>query len=94
MDIAATFFKNVSPDVREIFISERDQVLPMPPTENNHQGNQTLLLVRNAAVEAEKNIKTIKAAVKPASRSHHPKTFIRMLTGNHSTKMSGLGSRF
>ena len=51
--ISSTFFKNLSPDVRELLISEGVQVPPMPPTENNHQGNQRLLLVKNTAVEAK-----------------------------------------
>ena len=52
LDIAATFFNNLSPDIRESLILEGVQVPPRPPTENNHQGNQRLLLVINAAVEA------------------------------------------
>ena len=51
-------------------------------------------MVINAAVEAEKKIRTIKAAVKPASGSRHPKTFMVMLAVNHSIKMSGLVSSF
>ena len=38
LDIAATFFNNLSPDVREFLISEGVQVPPSQPTENNHQG--------------------------------------------------------
>ena len=52
LDIAANFFNKLSPNVRELVISERVQVNPRPPSETNHQGNQSLLLVRNAAVEA------------------------------------------
>ena len=37
--IAATFFKNLSPDVREFLISEGVQVLPRPPTEKKYQEN-------------------------------------------------------
>ena len=51
-------------------------------------------MVRNAAVEAENKIRTIKAAVQPASGRHHPKTFMVMLAVNHSIKMSGLVSSF
>ena len=58
-DIAVTFFNNLSPYIRDLLISEGVQVLPRPPTEKNHQWNQRLLLVRNAAVEAENNIWTI-----------------------------------
>ena len=65
-----------------------------PPTENNHQGNQSLLLVINAAVEAENKTRTIKAAVQPYIGSCHPKTYVGMLVENPSTKMAGLGSSF
>ena len=50
-DIYATLFNNVSPGVRYFFILEGVQVPQRPPTETNHQGNQKLLLVRNAEVE-------------------------------------------
>ena len=52
LDIAATFFNDFSPDVRMLLISKEFQALLRPPTENNHQGNQRLLLVVNMAVEA------------------------------------------
>ena len=52
LDIAATFFNNLSPDVRKFLMSEGVQVPQRMPPETNHQGNQRLLLVRNAAVEA------------------------------------------
>ena len=51
-------------------------------------------MIRNAAVETEKKIRTIKAAVQPESGSHHPKTFVGMLAGNPSTKMAGLENSF
>ena len=51
-------------------------------------------MVRNAAVEAENNTKTIKVLVQPGSGSHHPKTFIGTLEGNPSTQMYELGSSF
>ena len=50
LDIDATLFKNLSPDVRELLISERVKVYPRTPTKNNHQGNQRPLLIRNAIV--------------------------------------------
>ena len=75
-------------------ISEGVQVTPRPPTENNHQGKQRLLLVINVAVESEKKTRTIKAAVQPATGSCHTKTFMGMLAENPSTQMSGLGSSF
>ena len=82
----------MSPDVREFVILEGFQVPSRLPTENNHQGNQRLLLVRNTAVGEEKKNRTIKAAVQPASGIGHPKTCMGMLEGNLSTKMIGLGS--
>ena len=39
LDIYATFFKNLIPDVREFLVSEGVQVPPIPPTENNHHVN-------------------------------------------------------
>ena len=53
--IVATFFINLSPDVREFLISEGVQVSLRLQSETNHQGNHRLLLVRNAAPEAENN---------------------------------------
>ena len=43
LDIAANFFNNLGPDVREFLISEGVQVPPRPPTETNHQVNHRLL---------------------------------------------------
>ena len=63
LDIAATLFNNLSPDVRELLISEEVQVLPRPPTETNHQGNHRLPLIINEAAETENKTRTIKAAV-------------------------------
>ena len=51
-------------------------------------------MVRNLAVEAEKNIRTIKVAVQSVSGSRHPKTFMGMLAGNPSTQMAGWNSSF
>ena len=51
-------------------------------------------MVRNAAVKAEKKIRTIKAAVQPASSILHPKTFMGVLAGNPPTQMAGLGGSF
>ena len=94
LGVYATFFNNLSTKVREFLISEGFQVPPRPITIHNHQGNQRLLLVRDAAVEAEKKIITIKVSMQPASGSRHYKTFVGMLAGNPSTQMAGLGSRF
>ena len=69
LDIAATFLNNLSAKVREFLISEGFQVPPRAQNEYNYQGNHRLILVRNAAGEAEKNIRTIKAVVQPASIS-------------------------
>ena len=92
--ISAAFFNTLSTSVREFLISEGVQFHLRSSTENNHQGNQRLYLVKNVAVDSEKNIRTIKAEVQPASRSRHPKNFMRMLAGKPSTKMTGLVSRF
>ena len=94
MDIDATFSNNLSPDVIEFLISEGVRVPSRPPTENNHQGKQRFLLVINAAVEEEKKIRIIKAAVKTASRNRHPKIFTGMIAGNPSTQIDGLGGSF
>ena len=91
LDIAATSSNNLSPEIREFSISEVFQVLPSTSTENNIQGNQRFLLVMNAAVEAEKKTRTIKAALQPESRIYHTKTLLEMLKGNPSTQMYGLG---
>ena len=37
LDTAATFFKNLSPEMRELLISEGILVPPRPHTETNHQ---------------------------------------------------------
>ena len=50
LEVAETFFKNLSTNIRELLISEGVQVTPRTPTENNHQGNQRFHLVRNASV--------------------------------------------
>ena len=94
LDIFATLFNNLGPEVRELLISEGVQAPPRPPTEKNHQGKQRLILVKNAAVEAEKNTRTIKVAVQPAIGSRHPRKLIGTIGRNPSTKMDGLCSRF
>ena len=76
LDIAATFFNKLIPYVREFLISEGVQVPQRLPTETNHQGNQRLILVQKAVVEAEKKIITIKSSVKPAGVSLHHRTFM------------------
>ena len=64
LDIAATLFNNLIPNVRDLLISEGAKVPPRPSTETNHHGNHRILLVRNAEIEAEKKIRAIRAAVK------------------------------
>ena len=59
LDIYSTFFNNLSLDNIDFLLSEGVQVPPRPPTENNHQGNQRLILVIIVAMEAEKKIITI-----------------------------------
>ena len=51
-------------------------------------------MVRNAAVEAEKNITTIKSSVKPESGSFHPRTFMGVLGGSPSIQIAVLVSIF
>ena len=85
LEIAATFFNNLSTEVRELLMSEGVQVHPKPPNEKNHQENQRFLLVINAAVEAEKTIRKIKMALQPASRICNLKTLMGILAENPST---------
>ena len=94
LETYATFFDNVSHNVRKLFISEGVQVTPIPPTENNHQGNQRLLLVRNVAVETERKTRTIQVAVQTARESRHPRKFMGMLGSNPSTRIASLISSF
>ena len=51
-------------------------------------------MFRNAAVEVEKNTRTIRMAVKPASGSRNPRTFMGILRVNTSIQIAGLGSSF
>ena len=60
LDIAATFFTKLIPDIKKFFISEGVQFPPRPSTENNQQRNQRLLFIRNDSVKVEKNTRTIK----------------------------------
>ena len=94
LEIVATFFKKLIPDVREFLISEGVQVPQIIPTETNNQGNQRLSLVRNTAVEAEKNTRTIKSAVQPAGGSLHHRTFMGIHRGSLSIETHGLSSSF
>ena len=57
--------------------------------ETNHQGNQRVLLVINAAVEAENNIRTIKAAVQSVGGGPHQSTCVSMHRGGSSMKTAG-----
>ena len=50
LDIYATFFNNLSPNVRGLFISKGFQVISKLLSKTNHKGKQRLLLVRNTAV--------------------------------------------
>ena len=75
LDISTTFSINLITDARDLLVSEGVQVPPSPPTETNRSGNQRLLLVRNAGVEAfEKKDNTSGSAAikhKPPSRYIH-----------------------
>ena len=83
LEITTNLFNNLSPDVRNILISEGVQVTPRLPTENNNQVNKRLLLVRNEAVEAKNKTRTIKAAVQTASRRRHTMKFTVMIGVKH-----------
>ena len=74
--IATTLLNNFIPDVREFFITEGVQVTQTITTETNHQGNQRLILVRNAEAESEKDTTEITSEVKPESGSLHPRKFM------------------
>ena len=91
LDIAVTFFKNFSPDIREFLISEGVQVPPRTPTETNRQGNHRLLLVINEALEVEKKIIKIKSVVQPASRSCNTRTLMGMICEKTLNKNVWLG---
>ena len=82
LDIDAIFFNNLIPVVWGFLISEGVQVPQRLPPETNHQVNQSLLLVIHSAVEAEKNTRTIKAAVQPAGGSLHHRTYMIMPGGS------------
>ena len=84
LDISITAFNNFSLNVRELLISDRVHLPSRPPTKTNNQGNHTLLLVRNAVVEAGNKI-----IMKKASCSHKEEAAIsgnpwELLWGNPS----------
>ena len=92
LDITVTLFESFSPYIRELFISEIFQVPSRIPTGTNHQVNQKLILVINAAVEAENNIMEIKVPVQPASGTQHPRKLLVTLGVNPSIQMYDLVS--
>ena len=94
LDISTTFFNNLITNVRELFILEGLQVPQRLTTETNHKGNQRLLLIRNAAVVAEKNTRTIKSVVKKSGEILHHRKFMSMPGVSPSTKTAGLSSSF
>ena len=94
LDIAASFLNNLSPYVSEFLISEGVQVTRRLPTETNHYGNQRIILVRNAALKAEKINRTIKASVQPAGGSLYHQIFMRMPGKISSINPPGLSSSF
>ena len=91
LDIAATLLTFLSPDVQEFLVSEGVQIPARLTRKTNHQGNQKLLLVKDAAVEADKNNRTIKAAFQTVVIVHNPRSFMEMPRGIFSIQMSGLG---
>ena len=94
LDITANFFNNLGSNFREFLILGGFQVPPRQPMVTNHKGNQSIILVRNADEEAEKKIRTIKAAMQPVSGSLHHRTFMGTIGRNPSIKIYSLGSSF
>ena len=94
LNIATIWFNKLIPGVRKLFIPEGVKFPQRLPAETNHQGNQRLLLIRNAAVKAEQNIITIEDMVQPVSGIRHPRKFMGTFGKNPVIKMAGLGSSF
>ena len=86
LEISATFFNNLSPDIRKFLISEGVKVPQRLPTETYHQGNQRLLLFINAVMESEKKTRKTKAAVQPVGGGLHHRIFTSMPRENPSIK--------
>ena len=84
----------MSPYVRDFLISEGVQVPQRLPIETNHQINQRVVLVRNAAVEAEKKIRTIKGLLQPEGGNLHHRTFTSIPGVRTSIKTAGFSSIF
>ena len=72
-------------------MSEGVQVPARLTRKTNHQGNQRLLLVKYAAVEADKNTRTIKAEFQTVGVAQDPRSFIVIPRGSFSIQISGLG---
>ena len=56
LDIESTFLNNLSPGVPKFLLEGGVQALTRIPDETINQGNQRLLFVNNAELEADKNI--------------------------------------
>lgn len=94
MDIAENLSDNLSNGVEESLLSEVFNVPIIILSKTNHHLNQIILIVSNAEVEADKNIKTIKSSFQPAYGIRHPRTFMTILGGGLSIKISVLGGSF
>ena len=64
------------------------------PTKTNNKGNQSLMSVRNVAVESDKNITMNKIALQPAGSIRNPRLLTGILRGGSSIQMAGLGGIF
>ena len=82
LDVSVTFLNYLSPDVRELLISEGFQVIPRNPTETNQQGSQRLILIRNLTVGSENKTSKIKVTLQKESGSRHPRIFMVVLGVN------------
>ena len=87
LDIASTLLTFLSPDVQEFLVSEGVQIPERITRKTNHQGNQRILLLKDAEVKADKNNGTIKAAFQPVGVVHNPRSFMEMPRGIFSIKM-------
>ena len=93
LDIAANFFNNLSPNIREIFISEGVQV-PQGYQLKKSPGKPEAHFSQKCGSRSKKQVRTKKSVVQPESGSRHPSTFVGVLGENPSTQMAGLGSSF
>ena len=82
LDIAATCFNTLNPNVRDFLTSEGfHPPPPRTPSKTNQHGNLRPPLVRNQSLNEDNKIVTIKATVQPAIRIRHPSTLMGTIGG-------------